>query len=106
MTNTSTSPKFPHKSVPNPVLATGFIPEKNEDLGAEITRLAGHINAAQYRFLKLLAALIERKAWGGDSGMKTPVHWLNYYCGIDLGEAMDHAMRVAALLGRGSIGPG
>ena len=97
MTNTSTSPKFPHKSVPNPVLATGFIPEKNEDLGAEITRLAGHINAAQYRFLKLLAALIERKAWGGDSGMKTPAHWLNYYCGIDLGAAREK-VRVAKSL--------
>ena len=59
------------------------IPDNNEDLNHEITRLAGHINAAQYRFLKLLAALIERDAWGGN-GIKSPAHWLNYYCGISL----------------------
>ncbi len=70
------------------------IPENDEELGNEITRLAGHINAAQYRFLKLLAALIEREAWGGDSGMKTPAHWLNYYCGIDMGAAREK-VRVA-----------
>jgi hypothetical protein len=40
-----------------------FIPENNQELGEAITRLAGHINAAQYRFLKLLAALVERDAW-------------------------------------------
>ena len=51
-----------------------FIPENNQELGDEITRLAGHINAAQYRFLKLLAALIERGAWEGGSGMKAPAH--------------------------------
>ena len=106
MINTSPSPVSSHESIPNPIISLSFIPEKDQDLGDEITRLAGHINAAQYRFLKLLAALIERKAWGGDSGMKTPAHWLNYYCGIDLGEAMDHAMVVTALIGRGSIGPG
>ncbi|MDP7455563.1 MAG: DUF222 domain-containing protein [Gammaproteobacteria bacterium] len=73
------------------------IPENDDDLGAEITRLAGHINAAQYRFLKLLAALVERDAWGGDSGMKSPAHWLNYYCGIDLGAAREK-VRVAKCL--------
>ena len=72
------------------------IPETNEDLGNEITRLAGHINAAQYRFLKLLAVLIEREAWGG-SGIKSPAHWLNYYCGIALGAAREK-VRVAKAL--------
>jgi hypothetical protein len=73
------------------------IPANNQELGDEITRLAGHINAAQYRFLKLLAALIERKAWGGDSGMKSPAHWLNYYCEIALGAAREK-VRVAKAL--------
>jgi hypothetical protein len=73
------------------------IPENNEELGEAITRLAGHINAAQYRFLKLLAALVERDAWLGDSGMKSPAHWLNYYCGIDLGAAREK-VRVAKCL--------
>ncbi|MGB4246183.1 MAG: DUF222 domain-containing protein, partial [Pseudohongiellaceae bacterium] len=62
----------------------------------ELTRLAGHINAAQYRFLKLLAALVEREAWAGD-GLKSPAHWLNYYCGIDLGAAREK-VRVARAL--------
>ena len=38
------------------------IPADNAALSDEITRLAGHINAAQHRFLILLAALIERDA--------------------------------------------
>ena len=74
-----------------------IIPQDNQDLNNEITRLAGHINAAQYRFLKLLAALIERSAWGGDSGIKSPAHWLNYYCGIALGAAREK-VRVAQCL--------
>jgi hypothetical protein len=73
------------------------IPENNEELGEALTRLAGHINAAQYRFLKLLAALVERDAWQGHSGIKSPAHWLNYYCGIDLGAAREK-VRVALCL--------
>jgi hypothetical protein len=34
-----------------PVVATFTIPENNQELGEALTRLAGHINAAQYRFL-------------------------------------------------------
>lgn len=84
-------------STPVAPAALNFIPDSNQALSDELTRLAGHINAAQYRFLKLLAALIERNAWGGDSGMKTPAHWLNYYCGIDLGAAREK-VRVAKAL--------
>jgi hypothetical protein len=72
-----------------PAAATFTIPANNDELGEALTRLAGHINAAQYRFLKLLAALVEREAWQGHSGMKSPAHWLNYYCGIDLGAARE-----------------
>jgi hypothetical protein len=73
-----------------------FIPANNDDLSNEITRLAGHINAANYRFLKLLAVLVERKAWNG-YGIKSPAHWLNYYCGISLGPAREK-VRVALCL--------
>lgn len=79
------------------VATTFSIPADNEELSEALTRLAGHINAAQYRFLKLLAALIEREAWEGHSGMKSPAHWLNYYCGIDLGAAREK-VRVAKCL--------
>ena len=65
-----------------------LIPKDNAALSDEITRLAGHINAAQHRFLTLLAALIKRDAWEG-AGIKSPAHWLNYHCGIDLGAARE-----------------
>jgi hypothetical protein len=73
-----------------------LIPQDNAALSDEITRLAGHINAAQHRFLTLLAALIERDAWEG-YGIKSPAHWLNYHCGIDLGAAREK-VRVAKSL--------
>lgn len=73
-----------------------LIPADNTALSDEITRLAGHINAAQHRFLTLLAALIERNAWAG-YGIKSPAHWLNYHCGIDLGAAREK-VRVAKSL--------
>ena len=66
----------------------GLIPADNAALSDGITRLAGPINAAQHRFLTLLAALIERDAWEG-AGIKSPAHWLNYHCGIDLGAARE-----------------
>ena len=73
-----------------------LIPKDNAALSDEITRLAGHINAAQHRFLTLLAALIKRDAWEGH-GIKSPAHWLNYHCGIDLGAAREK-VRVAKSL--------
>ncbi|MDP2139264.1 MAG: DUF222 domain-containing protein [Gammaproteobacteria bacterium] len=83
-------------TLPDNTLSHAFIPADNDALGNELTRLAGHINAAQYRFLKLLAALVEREAWAG-AGLKSPAHWLNYYCGIDLGAAREK-VRVARAL--------
>ncbi|MEX2129958.1 MAG: hypothetical protein WD772_00610, partial [Pseudohongiellaceae bacterium] len=73
------------------------IPTDTAALVSAITRLTGHINAAQYRFLKLLAALIEREAWSDGGTSKSPAHWLNYYCGIDLGAAREK-VRVAKSL--------
>lgn len=92
MQNTATGPNIPAL---NP---DSFIPENDDDLINEITRLAGNINAAQYRFLKLLAALIERGVWGCGTGFKSPAHWLNYYCGYAYGAAREK-VRVAKCLG-------
>ena len=77
--------------------ACSEIPADNAALAEAITRLAGHINAAQHRFLKLLAALIERDAWSDGGSIKSPAHWLNYYCGTDLGAAREK-VRVAKCL--------
>lgn len=76
---------------------TSDVPADNDSLIAAITRLAGHINAAQHRFLILLAALIERDAWGDGGAITSPAHWLNYYCGIELGAAREK-VRVAKSL--------
>ena len=56
-------------------------PKNNSDLENEITLLAGHINAATYRFLKLIAEFDKREAWG-DFGIKSCAHWSNWKCGI------------------------
>ena len=38
-----------------------------EDLGHQIVELAGHLNAANYRFLMLIAEWDRRKGWGGEA---------------------------------------
>ena len=88
--DTLLSPTSEHTSSPF------TIPDNNQDLRDGITRLAGHINAAEYRFLKMLAALVEREAWG-EGGFKSPAHWLNYACGLDLNAAREK-VRVAKRL--------
>lgn len=66
------------------------------DLVAEITTLAGHLNAAQARFLALVAELDRRRGWA-ERGVKSCAHWLNWKCGIDLGAAREK-VRVARAL--------
>ena len=66
------------------------------DLVAEITILAGHLNAANARFLALVAELDRRRGWA-EWGVKSCAHWLNWKCGIDLGAARER-VRVARAL--------
>jgi hypothetical protein len=65
-------------------------------LVAEITTLAGHLNAAQARFLALVAELDRRNGWV-EWGVKSMAHWLNWKCGIGLGAAREK-VRVARAL--------
>ena len=62
----------------------------------EITTLAGHLNAANARFLALIAELDRRGGWA-EWGVKSCAHWLNWKCGIDLGAAREK-VRVARAL--------
>jgi hypothetical protein len=62
----------------------------------EITKLAGQLNAANYRFLKLIAEFDRRKGWARDE-THSCAHWLNWKCGIDLGAAREK-VRVARAL--------
>lgn len=67
-------------------------------LCAEITTLAGHLNAANARFLALIAELDRRRGWA-EWGVKSCAHWLNWKCGIALGAAREK-VRVARSLER------
>jgi len=81
------------------------------ELAARITELAGHLNAAQYRWLSLIAEFDRRQGWS-DGATQSCAHWLNWQCGIDLGAAREkvrvaHALeklpRIAAAMARGEL---
>ena len=55
--------------------------QRCEVLSDEITTLAGHLNAANYRFLKLLDEFDQHDGWAGD-GIRSLAHWLNFKCGL------------------------
>jgi hypothetical protein len=56
--------------------------DKVEILGRQITLLAGQINAANHRLLKLIAEFDLRKGWCSDGTVRSCAHWLNWKCGI------------------------
>ncbi len=62
----------------------------------EITTLAGQLNAANARFLALVAELDRRRGWA-EWGVKSCAHWLNWKCGIGFGAAREK-VRVARAL--------
>ena len=68
------------------------------DLVAEITTLAGHLNAGNARFLALIAELDRRRGWA-EWGVKSCAHWLNWKCGIGLGAAREKVRVARALVG-------
>lgn len=70
--------------------------EDNDQLADEITTLAGQINAANYRFLKLISEFDRRGAWV-DSGIRSCAYWLNWKCGIAMNAAREK-VRVARAL--------
>src|ERR1700691_3619820 len=82
-----------------------------EELAAQITELAGHLNAANYRWLTLIAEFDRRKGWG-DGKLASCAHWLNFKCGLNLGAAREkvrvaHALaalpKIAASMSRGEL---
>jgi hypothetical protein len=75
-----------------------FSEVSTSDLIHQITTLAGHLNAANARFLALIAELDRRKGWA-EWGVKSCAHWLNWKCGIGLGAAREK-VRVAHALGK------
>src|ERR1044071_1615288 len=82
-----------------------------DEIEAEITELAGHLNAAQHRWLTLVAEFDRRQGWS-DGACRSCAHWLNFKCGIDLGAAREkvrvaHALeglpKISASMARGEV---
>ncbi len=82
-----------------------------DELATEICTLAGHINAANHRFLVLVAEFDRRKGWS-DSATQSCAHWLNWKCGIAMGaarekvrvaRALENLPRIAAAMASGSL---
>ena len=67
-----------------------------DELEAQITELAGHLNAAHYRWLLLIREFDRRLGWG-DGKLASCAHWLNSKCGLNLGAAREK-VRVAHAL--------
>ena len=67
-----------------------------ELLERELTTLAGHLNAANYRFLTVLAEFDRRGGHAG-FGIQSCAHWLSWKCGIGLVAAREK-VRVARAL--------
>ena len=66
------------------------------ELESQITELAGHLNAASYRWLVLIAEFDRREGWA-DGSTPSCAHWLGWKCGIDRGAAREK-VRVARAL--------
>src|SRR5271163_566924 len=80
-------------------------------LEAQITELAGQLNAAQYRWLMLIAEFDRLEGWA-DGRLHSCAHWLNFKCGLNLGAAREkvrvaHALaglpRISASMARGEL---
>ncbi len=82
-----------------------------EELEAQITALAGQLNAANFRWLMLIAEFDRRHGWA-DGKLHSCAHWLNFKVGLNLGAAREkvrvaHALaglpKIAASMGRGEL---
>ena len=67
-----------------------------ERLEAEITQLAGHLAAADCRWM-LLIAEFDRRGGYEQWGCRSSAHWLNWQCGLDLRSARDRVRAARAL---------
>jgi hypothetical protein len=72
------------------------IPFPTPELESELLGLAGHIAAAEARFLQLLGEFDERGGWVGD-GIRSCAHWLSWRAGMSRRTAAER-LRVAHAL--------
>ena len=85
--------------------------EAFEALEAQITELWGHLNAATYRFLELVAEFDRRQAYARH-GLANTAQWLNWQCGIRsvaarekvrVARALEQLPEISASFARGEI---
>ena len=76
--------------------ARGIYIRETHDLADQIIELAGHLNAANYRFLSLIAEFDRRSRWNCGATQDC-AHWLNWKCGIDVGAAREKVRTARAL---------
>src|ERR1700733_14547767 len=69
-----------------------------EELEAQITALAGKLNAANFRGLTLIAEFDRRHGWA-DGKLHSCAHWLNFKVGLNLGSAREKVRVAHALAG-------
>jgi hypothetical protein len=91
--------------------ATPYSHLSSDELEARITELAGQLNAANYRWLTLIAEFDRRQAWA-DGRLHSCAHWLNFKVGLNLGaarekvrvaHALDGVPKIAAAMARGEL---
>jgi len=82
-----------------------------QHLAEQISELCGHLNAADRRWLAMIAEFDRREGWAAH-GARSCAHWLNWKCGLDLGaareklrvaHALDKLPLIGAAMGRGEI---
>src|ERR1044071_8969490 len=71
-------------------------PRTIERLANQITEFTGHVNAAMYHWLVMIAEFDRLQGWA-DNATQSCAHWLNWKCGIALGAAREK-VRVARAL--------
>jgi hypothetical protein len=79
-------------------IASPFENLSDDELEDQITELTGHLNAANYRWLMLIAEFDQRGGWHG-AKINSCAHWLNFKCGLNLGAAREKVRVAHALLG-------
>ena len=58
-----------------------FIPDDPAELRRAVTRMAGHINHADWRFIKLIGAMDRTRGWD-ERGYCNLGNWLDHRCGL------------------------
>jgi len=81
---------------PEPSPLAGSSAVTTQELGDEISRVAGHLAAATCRWLLLVADFDKREGWA-DDGIASCAYWLSWRCGIAPGTAREQ-VRVARRL--------